>query len=631
MRRALYPLFLAAICVAVLASHVFIEFERVRYQVAVAPQAGDQTTVVVPLPDLRRLAEAPAAIVLRFSGADQPTRVTIAIDGAPVAEIAVPARRTIRVDASAQPAPGPGPSTGLRAGPSTGLRAGRQLTVTGDRAGWKLLSMEIANVYGFSDSVPKFVIVPRERPPVPAVPMWAIVLIAIALVALQPDPNWPRGRVGRAVYRTGAGLVLLLFVSMLVSAVFTKYKVLLSRETFFICLAILYSAPVVHGVHRLGAVPYRRWAPFLPHAAVVAMVLWSVGQFYSPDTGFTSLIRFGEEFEQSAVPALRRLPHAVEPGSGYDGQFYAQLALDPLLRNRPTFMALDSVAYRGRRIFLPWTSYVLGFGVPRLVVQVYALLNVVCWLILGVLLLRWLPAGELRPTLVWITCALNPGLLTSIRNSLPDGPSMLILTLGVLAIERNRRGLAAGVLGLAGLTRETNLLGGLMLARESSPKRSMKRSLMTLVFQAFIAALPLLLWIAYLQYLGAPPGGAGSRNFGTPLGGYVEKWAVTARELGVSGWESLARISLLSLIALTTQAVALVWLRDWRSPWWRMGIAYAGLMMFLGQAVWEGHPGAATRVLMPMTFAFNVLLHPTRWFWPLWILGNANVLDGLVQ
>jgi hypothetical protein len=51
-------------------------------------------------------------------------------------------------------------------------------------------------------------------------------------------------------------------------------------------------------------------------------------------------------------------------------------------------------------------------------------------------------------------------------------------------------------------------------------------------------------------------------------------------------------------------------------------------MIFLGQAVWEGHPGAATRVLMPMTFAFNLLLPSTRWFWLLWVLGNVNVLDG---
>jgi hypothetical protein len=608
MPRVLYALFLAAICVAVLASHLFVEFERVRYQIAVPPQAGDQPSVAVPLPDLRRLSDAPAAIVLRFSGGDQPSRLTVALAGAPITEIAVPADRTIRVYTSAQPEAGPE----------------RHLTVSGDRPGWRLLSMEIANVYGFSDRIPKFVIVPRSRPRIPAVSIWTILVIAIALLALQPDPTWPDKRVARAVYWTGGGLVLLLFVSMLLSAALTRYKVLLSRDTFFICLGILYSAPVVHSVQRFRAVPYRRWVPFLPHAAVIALVLWSVGQFYSPDTGFTSLIRFGEEFEQTAIPALRRLPHAVEPGSGYDGQFYAQLALDPLLRNRPTFMALDSVAYRGRRILLPWTSYVLGVGVPRYVVQIYALLNVACWLILGVLLLRWLPAGALRPTLVWMTCALNPGFLTSIRNSLPDGPSMLILALGVLAIERNRRGLAAGVLGLAGVTRETNLLGGMMLAGG----KSAKKPLMMLVLQGLIAVLPLLLWIAYLQYIGAPPGGAGARNFGTPLAGYFEKWTVTVREVGASGWESLARISLLSLVALTTQAVALIWLRDWRNPWWRMGVPYAVLMIFLGQAVWEGHPGAATRVLMPMTFAFNLLLPSTRWFWLLWVLGNVNVLDG---
>lgn len=67
----------------------------------------------------------------------------------------------------------------------------------------------------------------------------------------------------------------------------------------------------------------------------------------------------------------------------------------------------------------------------------------------------------------------------------------------------------------------------------------------------------------------------------------------------------------------------------WRDPWWRVGIAYAGLMLVLGPAVWEGHPGAVTRILLPMTFAFNLLLPRLRWFWPLWILDNANLLDAV--
>ena len=76
----------------------------------------------------------------------------------------------------------------------------------------------------------------------------------------------------------------------------------------------------------------------------VAVFLMLVGQFYQPEYGFTSLIEFGDRFSVKNLP-----PHCyVMPKSdGYDGQFYAKLALDPLLL-KPAFDAqdVDGLAYR---------------------------------------------------------------------------------------------------------------------------------------------------------------------------------------------------------------------------------------------------------------------------------------------
>ena len=48
-------------------------------------------------------------------------------------------------------------------------------------------------------------------------------------------------------------------------------------------------------------------------------------------------------------------------------------------------------------------------------------------------------------------------------------------------------------------------------------------------------------------------------------------------------------------------------------------------MIFLGAAVWEGYPGAASRVLLPMTLAFNILV-PRGWkWWGVLLLGNLSV------
>jgi hypothetical protein len=59
-----------------------------------------------------------------------------------------------------------------------------------------------------------------------------------------------------------------------------------------------------------------------------------------------------------------------------------------------------------------------------------------------------------------------------------------------------------------------------------------------------------------------------------------------------------------------------------------VGLAYVVLCACLGTAVWEGFPNAASRVLLPLTLAFNVRLVRDRakvlWF----VLGNLSVAAG---
>lgn len=85
--------------------------------------------------------------------------------------------------------------------------------------------------------------------------------------------------------------------------------------------------------------------------------------------------------------------------------------------------------------------------------------------------------------------------------------------------------------------------------------------------------------------------------------------------------------SLLVLVALAVQWLWLALRPQWHSPWWRVGAAYALLMAVLGDAVWEGFPGAACRVLLPMAVAFNVLVPRAGWRSLLVLLaGNLTVL-----
>ena len=610
-RRHLFSILLAAVCLVVLATRVEVEFRRYRYIVRSSSLTAQEPTVVVALPDLSRLAGNPTAILLRLRGGDEPVDVNISLDETPVTRVMVPARQEVRVDAATQAGVGPG----------------QQLILTSTRPGWQLASLEVGNVYGFSNRIPQFVIVPRERQPDRGIPLWGLALFVIVVLLAQPKPDWPRTHAGRVAYRTAAGLVLLVFAATLLAQHFSSYKILLLPDTFILCVAVLYAEPLWRLWKRAQPHVFRlvpEVAPYLPHVAVASIVLWGVGQLYRPATGFTTLIVFGEDFKETELPALRDVPHHLEAGIGYDGQFYAQIALDPLLRSEAIITAIDNGGYRGRRILLPWAAYALGLGQPWYVLQVFALLNVICWLILGVLLLRWLPARSIHATLAWMAVMLGEGLLASMRFSLVDGPSALLLALAVRAVEDNRPGMATAILAASGLARETNLIGSVVLV----PERPTPRRWLTLIGRGLLVTVPLGLWTAYLWSLRFSTDLAGARNFDWPAVAYFEKWRVAVQAFELEGWTTYAKFSVFGLVGLTTQAVVLVCLRRWQSPWWRLGVAYVLLMVVIGPAVWEGHPGAIARVVIPMTVAFNVVLPRNRWFLPLWILGNLGVCYG---
>jgi hypothetical protein len=142
------------------------------------------------------------------------------------------------------------------------------------------------------------------------------------------------------------------------------------------------------------------------------------------------------------------------------------------------------------------------------------------------------------------------------------------------------------------------------------------------------AAAPLAAWIAYIRWR-VGPGGAGTRNFAWPLEAWIGKWTATFAALS-TGADLLVWATLLATVGLTVQAAFFLARPRWQERWWRVGAPFVALFLFLGPAVWEGLPGAATRVLLPLNLAFNVLVHRARA--PLWWLlaGNLTVAAGLL-
>ena len=376
--------------------------------------------------------------------------------------------------------------------------------------------------------------------------------------------------------------------------------------------------------------PARRgW--IVAHLAVVAAFLITVASYYHAPYGFTEFIHFPvDHHDLYELAAVRSVPHVENPDGGYDGQFYARMALVPLLRDPAIDSTFDLAGFRARRILFSWTAYVLGLRRPAWVLEVFALQNVIVWLILAWLLLRWFPVGSARSFALWSGCLLTHGMLSSVGNALLDAPSALLLAWAVVAAENGRPWITSVVLGISGLARETNLLGTTILARfvGSSP-----RSVVRVLGWIVVALIPTLLWTDYLRSIYRAGAFASAGVVTIPFAGFVWKVSSIVRDLKAGGVTAAAVFNISAVVAFVTQAIVVVWLAltTWRerSPWLLLAASFGVLALFSHPVVWAGTPGAVTRVALPMALGFNVL--GRRIPWSLLVCGNLGVIPGVMS
>lgn len=365
------------------------------------------------------------------------------------------------------------------------------------------------------------------------------------------------------------------------------------------------------------------------HAYWISVLLFSVLIIakFDPKTGFTSLIHFGETWHNRRLNVLQDLPIATQSNSnGYDGQFYSQLALDPLLRNPELAQAIDAPVYRARRILTSAAAALAGLGSPWWTLQAYALLNVACWGILSWLLFKntrtesWTGFGR------WAGCMFSMGVLDSVRQSLVDLPALLLLALATHSWEQSRPNKSTLWLALGNLAKETNLLGTLALHSDpGSRKVYLKRRLVMLA----LAMVPISAWSLYVQQrLGGTSTDPSLGNFTWPFFGLFAQAKLCLTEILNGNFDGRYSFGFLAIIGLLIQLIFI-----WRAPqpesrWWRVGAAYSLLLPFLGLWVWSGY-WAACRAVLPMTIVFNLLLPANRFFWPLWSFGNLTLLHAV--
>ena len=370
-----------------------------------------------------------------------------------------------------------------------------------------------------------------------------------------------------------------------------------------------------------GAVFRVRW--HIACAVTVAMFAWHFSMFYIPGKGFSAFATIGDKWNNRLLPELKAIDfYTFQNSWGYDGMGYAQIAMVPDLRDPELAIAVDNLPYRARRILFCWTAWLAGGGDPERVLLAFTVQNGVAWLLLALLLFRWLPPVSFENFARWFAILFSFGLCFSVRHSLVDGPSLLLIACGIALAEKGRLWLSAIVLGVSGLGKDTNITAAVAM---DMPGDRTIREWALWTARGAIVVLPLALWVVYLWTLFGRGHPIGSRNFDMPFTGLIGKWSAALGELS-TGRSDIGLPNLYVVISLTTQLLFFALRPRWNERWWRLGAVSSVLMIVLGEAVWEGYPSAAARVLLPMLLAFNLAV-PRGWRWgAVLILGNLSLL-----
>ena len=220
-------------------------------------------------------------------------------------------------------------------------------------------------------------------------------------------------------------------------------------------------------------------------------------------------------------------PAAVPPGlpvsdSGYDGQFYYRLALDPLTTEPTAFgITLDRAAYRQQRILYPAAAWAVSAADPSRVPAALIAVNLVAWIALAWLGARY--AQALGRHSAWgLLFPLYPGFLVTVTHDLTELVGACVLLTGLLALSRARVGRAAAAFSVAPFARETALGVALAVLATSAVQdlRSRRIGRTTLLL-----LIPFAVAVAWQLVLAARWGGValgqGTTAFAPPLFGPV--------------------------------------------------------------------------------------------------------------
>jgi hypothetical protein len=360
-----------------------------------------------------------------------------------------------------------------------------------------------------------------------------------------------------------------------------------------------------------------RWVRIFIFGICVIIILLVLKGLYSTEYGFTEMLRYGEKFETSAFNEVKQVHRKIFPGYGFDGQFYANLAIDPTLTHKNLTAVMDLPQYRSRRIFMPLCAFLLGRGNPALTINAYALGNFIFWIGLCILVFYKIRPSNLQDYACTLMIIFSSGVVGSALLALTDMPSTVFLFAALIFPTFWPLLFCCGI-----LTRETTILfTPVFLVIESLQK---KRPL-SIVLKSVISITPAFLWYGYSMWRIPEPIFI-EKVYGLPflamfhrLGSIAYHWPGT--------FYPHQLLYFLTAISLTAQCAYFALRRRLMDPIWLTGATSAFFFTVMGYASWMEYSWML-RYSLPMTFAFNLLLakEDPRTFATWFPLGNIGCM-----
>jgi hypothetical protein len=272
--------------------------------------------------------------------------------------------------------------------------------------------------------------------------------------------------------------------------------------------------------------------------------------------------------------------------TGYDGQFYYRLALDPLTHQVTQFhITLDNPSYRQQRIGLPALAWLVHEGVRAPTSLALVLVNVVALVVLGFAGARLAQQWNRSPW--WgVALAVSPALVMALARDLTEPMATAALVVGLLWWVRGRVWPAAGAFTVAVLCRETVLvlLFGMalwsvgQLVGTHAPRRTSAAKVAALCVPAAIE----ICWQFYLKHVwGGPlPTRSGQGQVGIIVVRPLRTLFLYAGQIGPTRQGVLdamwlfERILLLALLVVVASGL----LRSVAPPEIRLGWVFAALL-----------------------------------------------------